>query len=132
MSQPLKLFLDECCSKRLVKIINGAYLEDYPELQTKHQSDFWNPGTKDSQWIPILAQEKDWDILTADRGKNSKLDKIQVICSHYKVTHISMTPALINAGFKHQKHALLTLWPQIMRVRFLPVGTRFNGIQNGE
>jgi hypothetical protein len=35
-----------------------------------------------------------------------------------------MTPHLIKEGYKSQKQAVLSVWPQIMKVGFLPKGTK--------
>ena len=75
MNQPFKLFFDECCSKRLARKIVEIYQECYPDLVTKHISEFCGQGKDDDDWIPLLEKEKDWIILTADRGKDAKKQK---------------------------------------------------------
>jgi hypothetical protein len=116
VSQSLKLIFDECCSKRLARKIVEIYEECYPGLQTKHLSDLCKPGTNDEDWIPMLEKDKEWIILTADRGKDAKKQKLQVICSRFGITHIAFTSAVMRDGYKAQKQALLCVWPQIMRV----------------
>jgi hypothetical protein len=125
VNQPFKLFFDECCSKKLARRIVEIYSECYPDLQTKHLSEFCSGcGTADEDWIPLLEKEKDWIVLTADRGKDPKKQKLPVICGKLGITHISMTPALIKEGYKSQKQAVLCVWQQIMKVGFLPKGTK--------
>lgn len=125
MSQPFKLFFDECCSKRLARRIVEIYAECYPGLETKHLTDFFAAGTDDPDWITFLENAKDWIILTADRGrKGDKNQKLPLICMKLGVTHISMTPALKSAGYKEHKQALLSVWPQIIKTQVIPKGTK--------
>lgn len=124
MNQSLKLFFDECCSKRLACKIVEIYSECYPSLQTKHLTDFFRPGSDDPDWVAVLERDKGWVVLTADRGKDPKKQKLPVVCAKLKVTHISLTPAVCHAGYKEHKQALLSLWPQITQTPLLPRGTR--------
>lgn len=126
MNPSFKLFFDECCSKRLARRIVEIYSECYPEIQTKHLFDFWAPGADDPDWIAFLQKEKDWIVITADRGKDPKKQKLPLICAKLKVTHISLTPALCHAGYKEHKQALLSLWPQIMKSPLAPKGTKIS------
>lgn len=121
---PLQLFFDECCSKRLPRKLLEVYLEDYPNIKTQHLTDFVKAGTGDSDWLALLEQEKHWIVVTTDRGKDAKKPKLPVLCSRLGITFISMTPALMNDGYKAHKQALLTVWPQLIRVPLLPKGTR--------
>jgi PIN like domain len=136
VTTPLKLFFDECCSKRLARKIVEIYIECYPGLQTKHLFDFFNKGgVQDEDWLPLLETQKDWIVLTADRGKDPKKQKLPVICARLGITHIAMTPAVASSGYKAQKQALLSLWPQIMGLGSLPKGTKislgYKMIENG-
>lgn len=125
MTQPFKLFFDECCSKKLARRIVEIYSECYPDIQTKHLFDFFEKGgAPDEDWIPLLEKEKDWIVLTADRRKDPKRQKLPLICSRFGITHVSMTPDLVKSGYKSQKQALLCLWPQIMSLGVLPKGTK--------
>lgn len=124
MNQPFKLFFDECCSKKLARRIVEIYSECYPDLQTKHLSEFCEPGTDDEDWIPLLEKEQDWIVITADRGRDARKQKLPLICARLKITHISMTPVLKNAGYKAHKQALLSVWPEIIQLQSLPKGTK--------
>jgi len=74
--QPLKLFFDECCSKRLPGKIIELYKEDYPDIQIKHLTELVEKGTDDPDWLLILEQDKDWIVITTDRGKDPKKPKL--------------------------------------------------------
>ena len=120
----IKLFFDECCSKKLPGKIREVYQEDYPEIQTKHLTEFFLAGTDDLDWLSILEQDKEWIVITSDRGKDPKKPKLPLICPKIGITHISMTPALVADGYPAHKQALLSLWPEIMRIPLVPKGTR--------
>jgi len=125
VTPPIKLFFDECCSKKLARKIVEIYDECYPGIQTKHLFDFFIPGTPDGDWLPFLESDKDWVVLTADRGKKGdKNQKLPLICAQLGISHISITPQLKNAGYKAHKQALLSVWPQIINIPLIPKGTR--------
>lgn len=121
---PLKLFFDECCSPRLPRKLVEIYIEDYPGIQTQHLTDLFKGGTDDADWLKTLEQDKDWVVITADRGRDSKRPKLPIVCSALGITHISMTPALQEAGYSEHKQAMLCVWPQIVKVPFIPKGTK--------
>ena len=124
--QPIKLFFDECCSPRLPRKIIEVYEEDYPGITTKHLTDIFKAGTGDPDWIPILEKDKDWIVITADRGRDSKKPKLPLICATLGITYLSMTPAMQEAGYSAHKQALLTVWPNIVKARFIPKGTKIS------
>jgi hypothetical protein len=93
-------------------------------LATKHISEFCGTGKDDEDWIPLLEREKDWIVLTCDRGRDAKKAKLPLICARLGITHISMTPTLVHAGYKAHKQALLCMWPEILKTQHLPKGTK--------
>jgi len=121
---PIKLVFDECCSPRLPLKIKEVYSEDFPGIETKHLTDIFKAGDDDSRWLPLLEQQKDWIVITADRGKDSKRPKLPIICERLKITHISLTPVLVHAGYSAHKQALLSSWPDISKIQLLPKGTK--------
>lgn len=124
MSHPVKLFFDNCLSKKLPKVIHAVYSEDSPDLQVKHLTDYFMADDDDGEWLPLLEADKGWIVITADRGKDPKKEKLPILCSQMKITHVSMTPALHNAGFAAHRHAILSLFPQFVCLGMLPKGTR--------
>lgn len=124
MKPPIKLFFDECCSKRLARKIVEVYDEDYPGILTKHLTDDLKAGTPDDVWVQRLEDEQDWIVLTSDLGVDAKKPKLPILCQQFKITYLSMTPALKNAGYPAHKQAMLCVWPQIMRTPKLPRGTK--------
>jgi hypothetical protein len=124
VNEPFKLFFDECCAKRLARKIVEIYKECYPNLETKHLTDYFETGDDEGEFLPLLAEEKNWIVVTADRGKDPKKVKMPIVCARLGITHISLTSDLVNAGYKAQKQALLCVWPEIMLLHRIPAGTR--------
>jgi hypothetical protein len=122
----LRLFFDECCSKRLTQKLAELYAEDYPGLEIKHLADFFRAGDDDSKWLPLLEQDKEWIVITTDRGKDPKKPKLPVICAELGITHVIFTTGLLRNGYKAHKQALLCVWPQMVRMDRLPRGTRIS------
>ena len=120
----IKLFFDVCLSKKLPRIITAVYGEDFSGLQVKHLTDYFQQDDDDGDWLPVLERDKDWIVITADRGRDNKKEKLPVLCSQLGISHISMTPNFHNAGFLTHKHAVLSLFPQILCVRNLPKPTK--------
>lgn len=124
MNDQIKLFFDNCLSDRLPGVITSAYGEDFGNIQVKHLRDYYRDDPGDENWLPVLEQDKDWLVITADRGKDPKKERLPVICSQLGLSHISMTPTFHQAGYLTHKHAVLALFPQIICARHLPKGTR--------
>jgi hypothetical protein len=123
LNHHIKLFFDACLSKKLPRLILSVYGEDYENLQVKHLTDYFQQDDDDGDWLPILEQDKDWIVITADRGKDPKKEKLPVLCSKLGITHIAFTSHFHQAGYVAHKHALLSLFPQIICAGLLPKGT---------
>jgi len=96
----------------------------YPGLALKHLTDYLQRSDDDAEWLPLLEEDKDWIVITADRGKDSKKEKLPKLCSQLKITHVSMTYGFHIAGYAAHRHALLSLFPQFVCLGLLPKGTR--------
>lgn len=104
-------------------------------MELRHVLDAYKPGTTDPKWLEPLRKDKTWIAVTKDAGKHSPDHKLPRICRAWKITHVTFTPALIQAGFTAQKNALVAVWPQIMRLGELPPDTRVRlgfGRQRGD
>jgi hypothetical protein len=121
----IKLFFDQCLSTRLPRIVLQTYAENFDgQLAATHLSDCFKRDEDDANWVPKLADQSNWIIITADRGKDSKKEKLPVLCSRLGISHIAMTPSFHQAGYLVHKHGILALFPQIVCVPHLPKGTR--------
>jgi hypothetical protein len=81
LNHQVKLFFDACLSKKLPRVIQSVYGEDFTGIQIKHLTDYFQQDDDDGDWLPLLEQDKDWIVITADRGKDPKKAKLPVLCS---------------------------------------------------
>jgi hypothetical protein len=119
----MRLYFDECCSRRLAKELKDFYSVDNPDLETSHVLDFYDPGTAESTWLQPLQDDRSWIVITNDHGRNPNKEKFHSVCRLLGITHVVMTPCLINAGYSEQKNALTAVWPLLLRLHGLPPGT---------
>ena len=96
---------------------------DYPDLETAHVLDFYDPGTAESTWLQPLQEDRSWIVVTNDHGRNPKKEKFHSVCRLLGITFVVMTPALIKAGYTEHKNALTTVWPLLLKLHSLPPGT---------
>ncbi|PYL16278.1 MAG: hypothetical protein DMF46_03525 [Verrucomicrobia bacterium] len=120
----MRLYFDECCSRRLARELKSFYSVDYPDLETCHVLDFYDPGTTESTWLQPLHDDRSWIVITNDHGRNPKKEKFHAVCRVLGITHVVMTPSLINAGYTEQKNALTAVWGQLLKLHGLPPGTK--------
>jgi hypothetical protein len=115
----MKLYFDECCSRKLAKEIKSIY----PDVETCHVLDFYNPSTAESTWLQPLHDDRSWIVISNDHGRNPKKEKFPAVCKALGITHVLLTPALIHAGYDEQKKALMAVWDEILKLHSLPPGT---------
>lgn len=120
----MRLYFDECCSRRLAKELQEFFRADYPELETAHILDFYRAGTWDSTWLKPLQDDPSWIVITQDLGADPKKEKLPVICQKLGITFIAFGPAINHGGYSLQKRALVAVWGQMKTVETLPRGTR--------
>ena len=106
----MKLYFDECCSRRLAKEIKSLHSINHPDLETCHVLDFYDRATAESTWLQPLHDDRAWIVITNDHGRNPKKEKFHAVCRALGITHVVMTPTLINAGYDEHKNALIAAW----------------------
>jgi len=118
--QRLRLFLDECCSSRLVDDLKEFFAIDYPDTEIMHLTKSFPRGTDDSVWLSKI--DPDWIVVTQDKGRAAS-NKLPMICQEKSITHVVFTAAVITSGYSGQKAALAACWEQLFLLRKLPGGT---------
>jgi hypothetical protein len=120
----MRLYFDECCSRRFKADLKAFFAADYPDLEVSHVLDFYNQGTNDSTRLEPLQRDKDIIVVTADLGRQGAKEKLPLVCKHLGITHIALTPGLLKAGYSRQKTAIVAVWTQLVKqVPRLPKGT---------
>ena len=61
-ARPLRLFLDVCCSFRLVQDLKSFFAIDYPDTEIIHLAKSFSRGTDDAVWLSQLGPE--WIVVT--------------------------------------------------------------------
>jgi hypothetical protein len=118
------IYFDECRSRPLSRELRSFYAADYPDLETRHVLDFYNPATAESTWLQPLQDDRSWIVITNDHGRNPKKEKFHAVCVALGITYVVMTPGLINAGVGEHWNALMAVWDQLLKLHLLPPGTK--------
>src|SRR6266478_5775442 len=119
----MRLYFDECCSRRMARELKEFFSSDYPDLETAHVLDSYDQGAHDRKWLQVLQDDRSWIVITQDHGKDPKKEKLPVICQQLGITHVAFSPIIIKSGYSIQKMALVTVWPQLYELSRLPKGT---------
>ncbi|MBP3954006.1 hypothetical protein J8F10_01670 [Gemmata sp. G18] len=89
--------------------------------------DYFSQGIKDGDWIPQLAAEGGWVVISSDGAKQSgRGDKLPDLCRAFGITHIVLSPSLHSKRASEKSGAIANLWTQIESAVSAAVpGTRF-------
>ncbi len=105
------------------------------ELQTlipiprefKHITDIFSQGVSDSDWVPQIAKDGRWIVITADRARRGsrKGGKLPRLCLEFKLTHVLLSGTLHGSPTAVKRDALLEKWGSISRLDEETPGSRF-------
>lgn len=111
MTPAPRFLFDECVGKPHVDSLRSQ-LADPPEIV--HITEFYCEGVKDIEWIPRLASEPGWVVITADRGTHSKRgDKLPAICREYRLTHVLLSKAVHHLTSHDKMTTIRRVWVEI-------------------
>ena len=128
MTLPIRFLFDECLGRPVVErqIVDSLKLYG-ADADVTHLCSKFPPGTKDIKWIPAIAQEGGWVVVTADRGKHSKKDeKLPYICRDFGVTHVTLSCGLHRRNMYYKYLAISSCWPALLDAASHPPGTGFS------
>jgi hypothetical protein len=60
-----RILFDECVGRPHVDALRGRLTTN---VELVHISTYYREGVKDTEWIPRIAAEPGWVVMTADRG----------------------------------------------------------------
>jgi hypothetical protein len=111
----LVLFLDECVpaivGDRLI-----TFLGDRPERPSaRHLLTAFPRGTPDRQWLEVV-KASGWLLVTADRGKSNRGEKLPRLCLEMGVIHIVFSATLHARPANDRALALAAVWLDIVDV----------------
>lgn len=114
----INIIFDECISSKMIAKINDIvqYHPSFSDTKIHHLQDYYRKGIKDHQWIPQL--NKDWIIVTTDRGIKSKKDeKLPLICIQKKIKHVLISKGLHSRKQFYKAVAILYCWDEILNIK---------------
>src|SRR4051812_28060551 len=104
----------------------AALLASAPEKpDLRHVLDFQAQGVHDEVWIPQVAAEG-WIIITGDRGKRgkqSKGEKLPILCRKYDITHVMFSGTLQHKSGFEKNRAIVGAWPELVKLPGEPKGS---------
>ncbi len=106
----MKFFFDNNVSERIARAV--ACLAEFEKDEVSHLKEKFLPNSKDVEWIPALAKEKDWIIISGDCKLRKKPDERTVFYGA-GLTTFFLAPGWINVGFWEQAALLVRWWPSI-------------------
>jgi hypothetical protein len=123
VTPPLKFLFDECIGLPIMQCLELAVSGTY---QFEHLCEKFSSGALDNEWIPDLAKEGGWVVITGDGGRNSnKGGKLPELCLHYKVTCLILSPKFAQRKTADKLGALLSRWDHIVELHSKPAGSQF-------
>ena len=123
MTNPAQFLFDECIGKpamlQLKKIVTS-------DTTFAHVCDYFSQGTPDNVWVPKIAEEGNWIVISGDAGRNpSKGGKLPRLCREHKITHVILTSTLHEKPTAEKIGALAMMWKEIEATVESPPGSRF-------
>lgn len=90
-------------------------------------TDKFKSGVIDDTWIPQIASEGAWVVITSDKGKQPR-DKCKLprLCLEYGVTHILVSQTIGKMKASAKCDAVGFAWDRIMKVGDYPEGARYS------
>lgn len=97
-------------------------------------TDMFKSGEGDEVWIPRIAVEKKWVIVTQDKGRKPKekgriarnSNKLPRLCLEYGVTHILVSQVIAQMPALEKCNAVGFAWDKILLVGNYDEGSRFS------
>jgi PIN like domain len=115
VTEPLRLYFDECLSIKLARELAGWQSEDFPPVETRHLFDDFLSGAPDIDWIPQLARGNHlpWIVISKDRGMDRRAPQLPRICHEHGVPYLIFTSALACSSKAHHAQAIKWVIPRL-------------------
>jgi hypothetical protein len=129
VTQPIRFLFDECAIGR------GTVERELRDLlalfgadgELAHLLTKFPPGTPDSVWIPEIANEGGWIVVSSDRGAHSKKsEKLPLICQEMRVTYVMLSRAIQKRPTHCRVMAINSCWQQLIDAAGAAPGTGFS------
>ncbi len=121
------LLVDECLPPALITVyLQGHIGLSGDGVDAIHIRDRLGSGKKDPAWVPEIARDRRWCILSTDRGSHSsRQDALPLVCYEYKVTLIRVSQSLIDRGITFYGPQILANWGSVVEALKGPKGAQY-------
>ena len=113
-----RLLVDECLPPALIDNYLAPHIRITKDgVEPIHFFDRFGigGGIKDPVWVPKIARDRRWLILSADRGKKGSLaESLPLVCEQFGVTLITMTNPIKEQGLAFYGPQILSHWRRFM------------------
>jgi hypothetical protein len=128
LSEEIKLIFDECLSRPIVEALRPFLEKSGVSLKTESVVETQRSGIADKVWIPKIAAEGGWIVISADRGKSNRekfSEKLPYLCRAHRVTHVLLSARVHELTLFAKGQALVAVWAEFLKVKSAVAGTRF-------
>lgn len=134
MTREIKVIFDECLSHLMMESLRPFIERDGQTLILKAVIEYQKAGVPDKEWIPKIAAEGGWIVISADLGRQNKREKrdekLPYLCRLHGVTHVLLSPGVHALSDFEKGQAIIAVWRKIAKTAKAPAGTRFSLRQN--
>lgn len=122
-----RLLIDECLPRKLI----SSYLHNHINLSNDgvsavHITEHLGSGKKDSAWVPKIAGDRRWCVLSVDKGSHSqRRDALPIVCAEAEITLIRLSPSLVRRTLTFYGPQILANWPLLVQAMQGPKGAQY-------
>lgn len=124
-----KLIFDECLSEPVLESLRPFLERVGIKLVLRSVVKYQRDGVPDKEWIPKIAAEGGWIIISSDRGKRNKREKfdekLPYLCRSHRVTHVLLSGLIHNEKAFVKGQAVVAVWKELVASATATRGTRF-------
>ena len=125
MTDPIKILLDECISKKIAPPLQELADKDSDrDITFASIFDFGWDHQKDPEWIPKAATD-DWIVISTDWGIKNRSVSFRVICEQNGVTYVLMTKAIVHFNQFEKACAILQVKEDLFCLTTAPKGSGY-------
>ena len=119
----MRFFIDNCISVNLAEGIKA--MESPRGIVVEHLTEYFEEGTPDTEWIPVLAADGDWVVVSGD-PKITRSKAERAVWMESGLTGFFFANRLSEKRFWVQAGILVHWWPIIVdTARAAPSGSGF-------
>lgn len=123
MNPSPRFLFDECLPAPAIRALAESHQTEFASLVAM----LGEQGVVDEKWIPLIATEGRWVVITSDGGRQrSRGAKLPDLCREHNVTHVVITSSIHSKKTADKLRILSESWDRIVQaVTEAPPGTRF-------